>query len=247
MKIPLKTDHQSCRSCLISSILLFVVSLVVIACNSSISSAQSDAVKGGAGSSSSSFSKTSSFSKSSALSPSAISRSQKFHSQSKQLVQQQQQLQQQQQQLIQQQQQLIQQQKQQEVLAQQQQIVEQQQQQQQQQQQTEQQQTSSFQSQTDLTLNQLELSPPPPPLIQSVVTKVEERTQSISSVQGQSDSEPTIYGAVQGVPGVDFPGYTSIPITKFSCDGRPYEIGMYADEETGCQVSHSRRVEFAVQ
>lgn len=53
----------------------------------------------------------------------------------------------------------------------------------------------------------------------------------------QTESGPTIYGQVEGQPGVDFPGYTSIPNTKFSCEGLPFD-GMYADEATGCQVYH---------
>lgn len=45
-------------------------------------------------------------------------------------------------------------------------------------------------------------------------------------------------GAVAGQPGRDFPGYTRVPKTSFSCDGLPYDYGMYADEETGCQAYH---------
>lgn len=43
---------------------------------------------------------------------------------------------------------------------------------------------------------------------------------------------------MNGQPGVDFPAYTRIPKTSFSCEGVPYEYGMYADEETGCQAYH---------
>lgn len=43
---------------------------------------------------------------------------------------------------------------------------------------------------------------------------------------------------MNGEPGKDFPAYTRVPKTKFSCDGLPYEYGMYADEETGCQAYH---------
>lgn len=53
-----------------------------------------------------------------------------------------------------------------------------------------------------------------------------------------SDSEPALYGSVAGAPGVDFPAYTRIPKTSFSCEGRGYDFGFYADEETGCQVYH---------
>lgn len=41
-----------------------------------------------------------------------------------------------------------------------------------------------------------------------------------------------------GQPGQDFPAYTQVPKTSFSCEGVPYEYGMYADEETGCQAYH---------
>lgn len=43
---------------------------------------------------------------------------------------------------------------------------------------------------------------------------------------------------MSGQPGVDFPNYTRVPKTSFSCSGVPYEYGMYADEETGCQAYH---------
>lgn len=45
-------------------------------------------------------------------------------------------------------------------------------------------------------------------------------------------------GSVAGAPGVDFPNYTRVPKTSFTCDGLPYDYGMYADEETGCQAFH---------
>lgn len=45
-------------------------------------------------------------------------------------------------------------------------------------------------------------------------------------------------GAVAGQPGQDFPAFTRVPKTSFTCDGVPYEYGMYADEETGCQAYH---------
>lgn len=43
---------------------------------------------------------------------------------------------------------------------------------------------------------------------------------------------------MSGQAGRDFPAYTQVPKTSFSCDGLPYEYGMYADEETGCQAYH---------
>ncbi|OTF81931.1 Chitin binding Peritrophin-A domain containing protein, partial [Euroglyphus maynei] len=52
------------------------------------------------------------------------------------------------------------------------------------------------------------------------------------------DSEPTSYGSVKGTPGVDFPNYSQIPNTGFTCNGNPSEMEMYADEATQCQVYH---------
>lgn len=43
---------------------------------------------------------------------------------------------------------------------------------------------------------------------------------------------------MNGQPGQDFPSYTRVPKTSFSCRGLPYDYGMYADEETGCQAYH---------
>lgn len=43
---------------------------------------------------------------------------------------------------------------------------------------------------------------------------------------------------MNGQPGKDFPNYTRVPKTSFSCEGLPYDYGMYADEETGCQAYH---------
>jgi len=56
--------------------------------------------------------------------------------------------------------------------------------------------------------------------------------------QRSSNPEPAIYGSVEGAPGIDFPAYSSIPNTRFTCEGKQYDPGMYADEETGCQVYH---------
>ena len=53
-----------------------------------------------------------------------------------------------------------------------------------------------------------------------------------------SDSEPALYGSVAGQPGIDFPAYTRIPKTSFTCEGKGYDFGFYADEEAGCQVYH---------
>lgn len=59
-----------------------------------------------------------------------------------------------------------------------------------------------------------------------------------SDNEESADAEPPTYGGVAGTPGVDFPAYTAIPATSFSCSGVPYEPGMYADEETQCQAYH---------
>lgn len=72
-------------------------------------------------------------------------------------------------------------------------------------------------------------------------SRVEEQSSVVNAQQQEtltSDSEPAIYGSVQGTPGIDFPDYKTIPNTKFSCDNVPYDPGMYADESTGCQVYH---------
>lgn len=74
-------------------------------------------------------------------------------------------------------------------------------------------------------------------IFQRPATVVEDIRQDFEDTQSVSDSGPFVYGQVEGQPGVDFPGFTSIPNTKFSCDGLPFD-GMYADEATGCQVYH---------
>ncbi|CAF4853789.1 unnamed protein product [Pieris macdunnoughi] len=42
---------------------------------------------------------------------------------------------------------------------------------------------------------------------------------------------------VPGVPGVDYPIYHQVPETSFSCAHVPVHPGMYANVETGCQVT----------
>lgn len=73
-----------------------------------------------------------------------------------------------------------------------------------------------------------------PLLVNQQVSVQEEQVSQL----GAADSEPAIYGSVSGTPGVDFPAFTSIPNTPFTCEGRPFDPGMYADESTGCQVYH---------
>lgn len=65
-----------------------------------------------------------------------------------------------------------------------------------------------------------------------VETEVQQTSQQV--VRG----EPTVFGSIKGTPGTDFPAYTSIPNTKFSCNSVPFDPGMYADESTDCQVYH---------
>ena len=65
-----------------------------------------------------------------------------------------------------------------------------------------------------------------------------QQQQPALSQEDEASAEPVIYGSVAGTPGVDFPGFTKLPTTSFTCSGVPYEPGMYADEETGCQAYH---------
>lgn len=94
------------------------------------------------------------------------------------------------------------------------------------------------------TINQIQqrlsgsqqVSQQPQAIEQVSLFKQQVEEQQVS--QQAADAEPTVYGSVKGTPGVDFPAYSSIPNTKFSCQAVPYDPGMYADESTGCQVYH---------
>nr|XP_042903342.1 uncharacterized protein LOC107436843 isoform X2 [Parasteatoda tepidariorum] len=46
----------------------------------------------------------------------------------------------------------------------------------------------------------------------------------------------TVLAKVRGIPGVDYPNYSSIPKTSFKCPD--FKPGFYADLETRCQVFH---------
>lgn len=46
------------------------------------------------------------------------------------------------------------------------------------------------------------------------------------------------YGATRGEANVDYPAYSIIPVTKFSCKEQRYK-GFFGDPETGCQVQFS--------
>ncbi|XP_072398066.1 uncharacterized protein [Diabrotica undecimpunctata] len=61
-----------------------------------------------------------------------------------------------------------------------------------------------------------------------------EKQTSVSSPK--SDDFLFFYQGVEGTPGVDFPVYSHIPRTTFSCKG--LESGYYADLDTECQVFH---------
>ncbi|XP_064472993.1 uncharacterized protein LOC135387793 [Ornithodoros turicata] len=41
----------------------------------------------------------------------------------------------------------------------------------------------------------------------------------------------------KGLPGIDFPTFSRVPVTSFDCDEKPFP-GMYADSDAGCQVWH---------
>jgi len=67
----------------------------------------------------------------------------------------------------------------------------------------------------------------------------EQKQQQESSTEDPlADSEPALYGSVAGQPGVDFPAYTRIPKTSFTCEGKGFDFGFYADQEADCQVYH---------
>lgn len=66
----------------------------------------------------------------------------------------------------------------------------------------------------------------------------DQTTSGSDSQDPLADSEPHVYGSVAGAPGVDFPAYTRIPKTSFSCDNKGFDFGFYADEEAQCQVYH---------
>lgn len=45
------------------------------------------------------------------------------------------------------------------------------------------------------------------------------------------------FSKIPGTPGVDYPIYHEVPHTSFDCGHVPAVPGMYANVETGCQVS----------
>merc|ERR1712106_695472 len=52
-----------------------------------------------------------------------------------------------------------------------------------------------------------------------------------------NDPLAALSSSVPGVPGEDYPIYSEVPDTAFSCDGQ-IDGGYYADEEAQCQVFH---------
>lgn len=66
----------------------------------------------------------------------------------------------------------------------------------------------------------------------------QQQQQETATEDPLADSEPALYGSVAGAPGVDFPAYTRIPKTSFTCEGKGFDFGFYADEEAQCQVYH---------
>ncbi|KAI4458344.1 hypothetical protein MML48_7g00015405 [Holotrichia oblita] len=60
--------------------------------------------------------------------------------------------------------------------------------------------------------------------------------RALSTQQNINNDEYVYYQGVQGKPGIDFPVYSRIPRTSFSC--KKVESGYYADLDTNCQVFH---------
>merc|ERR1712106_959389 len=63
------------------------------------------------------------------------------------------------------------------------------------------------------------------------------RNQGDSIKGGSGSSGGSLEETLPGVPGDDYPIYSDIPETSFSCDGQVHG-GYYADTETECQVFH---------
>jgi hypothetical protein len=58
-------------------------------------------------------------------------------------------------------------------------------------------------------------------------------------VDGYGHHEVEEYGhhGVRGIPGKDYPVYSDLPPTSFTCDNVPARPGMYADVDSQCQVT----------
>ncbi|XP_076287454.1 uncharacterized protein LOC143212511 [Lasioglossum baleicum] len=81
--------------------------------------------------------------------------------------------------------------------------------------------------------------PSPPPSTATTETSVYSYTESnkISPPKLSVPQTSVKYGATQGKAHVDYPAYSSIPLTNFSCKEQRYK-GFFGDPETGCQVWH---------
>lgn len=62
--------------------------------------------------------------------------------------------------------------------------------------------------------------------------QVEEPAPKKEDKKNQQD-----FSKIPGIPGHDYPIYHAVPETSFSCKHVPALPGMYANVETGCQVS----------
>lgn len=51
------------------------------------------------------------------------------------------------------------------------------------------------------------------------------------------EEEKQDFSKIPGIPGHDYPIYHEVPDTSFDCHNVPAHPGMYANVETGCQVS----------
>ncbi|XP_058795208.1 uncharacterized protein LOC131666500 [Phymastichus coffea] len=77
---------------------------------------------------------------------------------------------------------------------------------------------------------------------QDAILEDERLTLPVNTEEPPKIAEPTIppvlkYGATRGKPHVDYPAYTEIPETEFSCKQQRYK-GFFGDPQTGCQVWH---------
>ncbi|XP_011501875.1 PREDICTED: uncharacterized protein LOC105365418 [Ceratosolen solmsi marchali] len=70
----------------------------------------------------------------------------------------------------------------------------------------------------------------------SLLEPTEEQKKKLSS-HIRTIAPSLKYGATRGKPHVDYPAYTEIPETEFSCKQQRYK-GFFGDPATGCQVWH---------
>nr|CAD7265365.1 unnamed protein product [Timema shepardi] len=74
----------------------------------------------------------------------------------------------------------------------------------------------------------------------SVATDVQKRQVGpfLVTRKLREHEKPQDLTKIPGVPGVDYPIYHSVPPTSFHCGNVPFAPGMYANVETGCQISN---------